>query len=254
MASIPCSSRQIQPSKLVESLPPLLVIATGPLSAVRVGARIVGRGTKLITLPVRGLRMSRCQHEKPENERAEAAALLRQNDGGELAQLGGVQEHQSNFAAAHAALNGARLPRYGHTHIRAAGMAKRGHEPDEELTVRFQKLARSGSLGGMAAALAIGLAGPVEAQPPPGPGGPGPGAVVGGVLAGLGAAALLGCRGPSPATAATRLLYAPSPSLSVSLLLCAATGLLPAALRIRASLLGSLICRSRQRAHSGRQL
>ena len=61
------------------------------------------------------------------------------------------------------------------------------------MTVRFKKLARSGSLGGVAAVLAIGLAGPVGAQPPPGPG-----AVVGGVLAGLGAAALLGAVVPRP--------------------------------------------------------
>jgi hypothetical protein len=62
--------------------------------------------------------------------------------------------------------------------------------------MRFRQTTRSLSLGAMAAVLAIGLAGPVGAQPPPGtrfgpgPGGPGP--FVAGALLGFGAAALVG--------------------------------------------------------------
>ena len=66
--------------------------------------------------------------------------------------------------------------------------------------MRVQDLVRFLSIGGMSAVVAIGMAGPVGAQPPPGPrfGGPGAGPFVAGALLGLGAAALAGAVIPPP--------------------------------------------------------
>lgn len=86
------------------------------------------------------------------------------------------------------------------------------------MTVRISSMTRSIAGGSLAAVLAIGLAGPVGAQPPPGgfgpgpgPGGPGPGAIVGGALLGLGAAALVGAALTRPPPPPPPVYVAPPP-------------------------------------------